>query len=73
MVDAKYRTLTMRENRKQDDFMCFELARMLGLPVRSIPLVLEGGNFISNGDGLLIDLGQNNKRKSRRRNTPTNN
>lgn len=54
MVDAKYRTLTMRENRKQDDFMCFELARLLDLPVRSIPLVLEGGNFISNGDGLLI-------------------
>jgi agmatine/peptidylarginine deiminase len=54
MVDAKYHTLTMRENRKQDDFMCFELARLLDLPVRSIPLVLEGGNFISNGDGLLI-------------------
>ncbi|MBT5916750.1 MAG: hypothetical protein HOH60_10415 [Opitutae bacterium] len=54
MVDAKYRTLTTRENRKQDDFMCFELAHLLGLPVRSIPLVLEGGNFISNGDGLLI-------------------
>ena len=54
MVDAKYHTRTMRENRKQDDFMCFELARMLDLPVRSIPLVLEGGNFISNGDGLLI-------------------
>jgi hypothetical protein len=37
MVDAKYHTRTMRENRKQDDFMCFELARMLDLPVRSIP------------------------------------
>ncbi len=54
MVDAKYHTRTMRENRKQDDFMGFELARYLGLPVRSIPLVLEGGNFISNGDGLLL-------------------
>ena len=54
MVDGKYHTRTMRENRKQDDFMCFELARMLDLPVRSIPLILEGGNFISNGDGLLI-------------------
>jgi agmatine/peptidylarginine deiminase len=54
MVDAKYHTRTMRENRKQDDFMCFELAKMLDLPVRSIPLVLEGGNFISNGDGLLL-------------------
>ena len=54
MVDARYHTRTMRENRKQDDFMCFELARLLDLPVRSIPLILEGGNFISNGDGLLI-------------------
>ncbi len=54
MVDAKYHTRTMRENRKQDDYMGFELARVLGLPVRSIPIVLEGGNFISNGDGLLL-------------------
>ena len=54
MVDAKYHTRLMRESRKQDDFMCFELAKMLDLPVRSIPLVLEGGNFISNGDGLLL-------------------
>lgn len=54
MVDAKYHTRMMREGRKQDDFMGFELARSLGLPVRSIPLVLEGGNFISNGDGLLL-------------------
>lgn len=58
MVDAKYHTRSMRENRKQDDFMCFELARMLDLPVRSIPLVLEGGNFISNGDGLLLTSGK---------------
>jgi agmatine/peptidylarginine deiminase len=54
MVDAKYHTRTMREKRKQDDYMGFELARFLDLPVRSIPLVLEGGNFISNGDGLLL-------------------
>ena len=54
MVDAKYSTRSMRVNRMQDDQMCFELARLLNLPIRSIPLVLEGGNFISNGDGLLI-------------------
>ncbi len=54
MVDAKYHTREMRENRKKDDYMGFDLARTLGLPVRSIPLVLEGGNFISNGDGLLL-------------------
>jgi len=54
MVDAKYHTRTMRENRKKDDFMGFDLARMLGLPLRSIPIVLEGGNVISNGDGMLL-------------------
>ena len=54
MVDAKYQTRAMREARKQDDFMGFELARKLDLPVRSIPLILEGGNIISNGDGLLL-------------------
>lgn len=54
MVDAKYHTRTMREKRKQDDFMGFELSQALGLPVRSIPIILEGGNFISNGDGLLL-------------------
>ena len=41
MVDAKYHTRTMRENRKKDDFMGFELAQLLGLPLRSIPIVLE--------------------------------
>tara|TARA_A100001015_G_scaffold56694_1_gene62318 strand:+ start:1428 stop:2564 length:1137 start_codon:yes stop_codon:yes gene_type:complete len=54
MVDAKYSTRSMRVNRMQDDQMCFELSRLLNLPIRSIPLILEGGNFISNGDGLLI-------------------
>ncbi len=54
MVDAKYNTRTMRDDRKQDDFMGLELARLLGLSVRSVPLLLEGGNLISNGDGLLL-------------------
>lgn len=54
MVDAKYNSRTMREQRKEDDFMGLELARLLGLSVRSVPLLLEGGNLISNGDGLLL-------------------
>lgn len=54
MVDAKYYTRKMREDRRKDDFMGFELSRMLGLPLRSIPIVLEGGNVISNGDGMLL-------------------
>jgi agmatine/peptidylarginine deiminase len=59
MVDAKYHTRMMREGRKQDDFMGFELARSLGLPVRSIPLVLEGGNFISNSRWIALNILQN--------------
>ena len=54
MVDAKYRTRDQLEARKKDDLMGVRFAKMFDLPVRSIPLVLEGGNFISNGDGLLL-------------------
>jgi agmatine/peptidylarginine deiminase len=54
MVDAKYRTRDQFQTRKKDDFMGVKFAKMFNLPVRSIPLVLEGGNFISNGDGLLL-------------------
>ena len=54
MVDAKYRTRDELQARKKDDFMGVKFAKMFDLPVRSIPLVLEGGNFISNGDGLLL-------------------
>jgi len=54
MVDAKYRTRDQFQTRKKDDFMGVKFAKMFDLPVRSIPLVLEGGNFISNGDGLLL-------------------
>ena len=50
----KYRTRDELEARKKDDFMGVKFAKMFDLPVRSIPLVLEGGNFISNGDGLLL-------------------
>ena len=54
LVDAKYNTRGGHTSRKNDDFMGLEFARILGLPVRSIPLILEGGNFISNGDGILL-------------------
>ena len=54
VVDAKYQTRDIRENRKQDELMGLELARLLGLPARSVPLLLEGGNLLSNGDGSLF-------------------
>lgn len=58
LLDAKYQTRNMREKRKQDDFFSIELAHQLDLPVRSIPLVLEGGNLLSNGDGLILTSGK---------------
>ncbi|MFL2938216.1 MAG: agmatine deiminase family protein [Opitutales bacterium] len=54
MVDANYRSKNASSKRLKDEFICFELSRLLELPVRSIPLLLEGGNFISNGAGLLL-------------------
>ena len=41
MVDAKYNT-ALRDDRKQDDFMGLELARLLGLSVRSVPFCSRG-------------------------------
>ena len=35
-----------------------EMARLLDLPVRSIPLMMEGGNMLSNGDGLILTSGK---------------
>jgi len=54
VVDGKYQTRDMREDRKQDELMGLELARLLGLPARSVPLLLEGGNMLSNSDGMLF-------------------
>ena len=53
MVDARYQTRVLREERLKDEVMGVHLAHMLNLPLRSIPLLLEGGNLASNGDGLL--------------------
>ena len=58
LIDAKYQTRTERERRKQDEYFSMELAHMLDLPVRSIPLMLEGGNLLSNGDGLFLTSGK---------------
>ena len=58
LIDAKYQTRTERERRKKDDFFSIELAHKLDLPVRSIPLMLEGGNILSNADGLILTTGK---------------
>ncbi len=54
LVDAKYISRNVREIRKRDEEMATTLSLVLGLPLRSIPLVLEGGNFLSNGDGSIV-------------------
>lgn len=53
MVDARYQTRVMREARLKDEVMGVHLAHMLNLPLRSVPLLLEGGNMASNGDGIV--------------------
>ena len=58
LIDAKYQTRTERERRKQDEYFSMEMARLLDLPVRSIPLMMEGGNMLSNGDGLILTSGK---------------
>ncbi len=54
MVDAKYVNRLAPTKRSQDEEMASALAEMMGLPLRSIPLVLEGGNFLSNADGIVV-------------------
>lgn len=54
MIDAKYQIEANVEPRRKDEEMAVSLSEVLGLPIRSIPLVLEGGNFLSNGDGVAV-------------------
>lgn len=54
MIDAKYQSRHSREIRSRDEEMANALADLLDLRIRSIPLVIEGGNFLSNGDGSIF-------------------
>ena len=54
MIDAKYQSRHSREIRARDEEMANALADLLGLRIRSIPLIIEGGNFLSNGDGTIF-------------------
>lgn len=54
MVDAKYVNRFSLDKRNLDEEMASSLAELMGLPLRSIPLVLEGGNFLSNADGVVV-------------------
>ncbi len=54
MIDAKYQSRHSREIRTRDEEMANTLADLLDLRIRSIPLIIEGGNFLSNGDGTIF-------------------
>lgn len=49
VMDASYDT-----DRPNDDFVPEVLAKLLNLPVDSVPLTIDGGNLLSNGSGLAI-------------------
>ncbi len=50
ILDAEY----LETDRPEDDKAPSELAALLRLPVAPVPLVCEGGNLLSNGQGLCI-------------------
>ncbi len=50
ILDAEY----LETDRPEDDKAPSELAALLRLPVAPVPLVCEGGNLLSNGQGLCL-------------------
>lgn len=50
ILDAAY----LEADRPEDDEVPSELAALLRLPVERVPLLIEGGNLLSNGRGLCI-------------------
>ncbi len=52
--DPVYTDLTVGEHRYHDDEVPTTLARKLGFDVTPLPLVIDGGNLLSNGAGLLL-------------------
>ncbi len=50
IVDATYQN----EDRRQDDGVPQALGNAVGIPVVQLPLVVEGGNLLSNGNGLFL-------------------
>jgi agmatine/peptidylarginine deiminase len=50
ILDAEY----LEIDRREDDKAPSELAALLRLPVSPVPLICEGGNLLSNGQGLCV-------------------
>ena len=54
VIDASYRNPDERGERNQDDAFANYIGHVLGMDVRKMPLVIEGGNLLSNGDGIMV-------------------
>lgn len=50
LIDPDY----IADKRREDDALAAAVGPMFGLPVQKLPLILEGGNLLSNGRGLII-------------------
>lgn len=53
-VDAQYSNVDADQERTHDDDLPALLGRLAGIPTIHVPLRFEGGNCLSNGDGLLV-------------------
>ena len=54
LIDMEYPSLQRMESRSTDDLVPVRLGRVLGLPVVSAPLRADGGNVLTNGEGLCV-------------------
>jgi agmatine/peptidylarginine deiminase len=66
ILDAEYLEL----DRPEDDKAPSELAALLRLPVSPVPLICEGGNLLSNGQGLCVTTTSLAARNGRRGYSP---
>src|SRR6266446_1097078 len=66
ILDAEY----LETDRPEDDKAPSELAALLRLPVSPVPLICEGGNLLSNGQGLCLTTAALAARNAARGYTP---
>lgn len=69
VVDARYNAESDQNRNRDDDFNA-SIAQMLGLPLIHMPLIVEGGNIMFNGDGLLVTTTRVMTREENRHLTP---
>ncbi len=54
IIHPTYDNPDPNEKRPRDDALAAYVGQVLKLPVERMPLILEGGNLLSNGDGLMV-------------------